>query len=155
MPALLLSFTRIVAGHAHCAACLDACHLACPAPALCSSCIPVHASMCATQLAESHIHMPQLFSRTVRSAAVVHCHALSHSFMRAPSSMMSAHLCRFDTVIAIGVSLNIILQKHFMLSITRIHSFINTGFFLVVSLGLLCSSLGDTMFELQRVSTHC
>ena len=31
---------------------------------------------------------------------------------------------------------------------------INTELFLVVSLGLLCSSLCDTMFELQRISTQ-
>ena len=47
-----------------------------------------------------------------------------------------------------------IVPPHPLLSAPLLNSFINTGLFLVVSLGLLCSSLGDTMFELQRVSTQ-
>ena len=78
------------------AACPDARHLACPATALYSSCIPVHASMSVTQLAESRIHIQQLFSRIAWSAAVVyHHHPSTRASMCLPRTSTS-FICPFS-----------------------------------------------------------
>jgi hypothetical protein len=53
-------------------------------------------SICDTQLAESHIHMPQIFSRTVRSADVVHCrHPATRASLRLPRTSTS-FICLFS-----------------------------------------------------------